>query len=218
MPSADSTDPTGSSATCSLAFVDGTTSTTPINAANAERAREQEDRAPVELFEQPAGHEQAERASRAGEAGPDPDRLGALLGWEHAGDGGERARHHQRGADAHHGTEHDQRARVLRGRAERGRAAEQHQPDDQGEPASVPVAERPGREQQRGERQRVGVDDPLLLGLARAEALGQVGHAVGEHRHAGDDHHERQAHHRQDQRCGCGSRRGPAPARPTATR
>ena len=87
----------------------------------------------------------------------------------------------------------------VRGRGERGRAAEEHEPDDQRAPPAVAVAERAGGQEQRGEGERVRVDDPLLLRLARAEVLGDRGQAVGEHRHSGHDHHQREAHDREDQ-------------------
>ena len=71
------------------------------------------------------------------------------------------------------------------------------------------VTEGAGREQERGEGERVGVDDPLLLRLAGVEAGGEMGEAVGEHRDAGDHHHEREAHHREDRRAvGEGRRHG----------
>jgi hypothetical protein len=38
------------------------------------------------------------------------------------------------------------------------------------QPPPVPVGERPGREDQRGERQCIGVDDPLQPGQPRAQA------------------------------------------------
>ena len=69
---------------------------------------------------------------------------------------------------------------------------------DQRAAAAEPVADRAGGEQQRGEHQGVRVDDPLLRRLAGVEAGGDARHRVGEHRHAGDDHHQGRAHHRQD--------------------
>ena len=72
-------------------------------------------------------------------------------------------------------------------------AAEDADADDQRAPAAVAVAERAGRQQQRGERQRVGVDDPLLLGLARPEVRRQVGQGVRQHGDGRHDHHDREA-------------------------
>ena len=77
-------------------------------------------------------------------------------------------------------------------------AAEDHQADDQRAATTEAVSERAGGQQERGERERVGIDDPLLLRLAGVETGSEVGEAVGEHRDAGDDHHQREAHHRED--------------------
>ena len=77
-------------------------------------------------------------------------------------------------------------------------SAEERDAGDERAAAAEAVAERAGGEQERGERQRVGVDDPLLLRLAGVEVGGDAGERVGEHRHAGDDHHQREAHHRED--------------------
>ena len=46
------------------------------------------------------------------------------------------------------------------------------QSDDERTAAPVAVAERAGREEQRGQGERVGVDDPLLLRLAGVEIDG----------------------------------------------
>ena len=197
MPTAESTEPVGSRPTCSLDLVDGTTRTTPTSAASA-TGGDEEDRAPVEPFEQRARGEDPERSAGAGEAGPDPDRLGALFRREHAGDRRQRARHDQRGADSHQRAVGDECRRVSGRRAERSRRAEDHQADDQRAATTEAVSERAGGQQERRERERVGIDDPLLLRLAGVETGREVGEAVGEHRDAGDDHHQREAHHRED--------------------
>ena len=99
MPTADTIEPRMSSATRSSARVLGTTRIMPTHGDGGERGGEHEDRAPGELLEQRARRQDAEGAAGAGEAGPDADRLGPLLGREHAGDGRQRAGHEQRGAD-----------------------------------------------------------------------------------------------------------------------
>ena len=48
--------------------------------------------------------------------------------------------------------------------------AEHRQPEGQGPPAAEAVAERPGQQQQAGEDQGVGVDDPLQLADAGVRA------------------------------------------------
>ena len=79
------------------------------------------------------------------------------------------------------------------------RAAEDGEADDQRAAPAVAVAEGAGRQQQRGQREPVGVDDPLLLGLARAEARRDRGERVGQHRHRRHHHQDRQAHDREDE-------------------
>ena len=88
--------------------------------ATASAGGDDEDRVPRELLEQRAGREDAERATGAGEAGPDADGLGPLLGREHAGDGGERARHEERGADAGERAQRDELAASSPTVAEQG--------------------------------------------------------------------------------------------------
>ena len=109
IPSTSSADPegrqhradAGRGPTCSSDAVLGTTSDRRrcTTAAASDRGDE-EDRAPPELLEQRARHEDAEGAAGTGEAGPDADRLGALLRREHAGDRRQRAGHEERGAEA----------------------------------------------------------------------------------------------------------------------
>ncbi len=70
------------------------------------------------------------------------------------------------------------------------RRAEQHQPDDHDLPAAEPVAQAARGEQQPGEHQDVGVEDPLGVLRARAQVLGHLGHRDG----------QRHAVHHQDQR------------------
>ena len=172
---------------------------TPMQRERGERGGDDEDRAPRELLEQRARREDAEGAAGAGEAGPDADRLGPLLGREHAGDGRERAGHEQRGADAHERAQRDELVRRVRRTPTAPTAsAEDGGAGDERAAAPEAVAERAGGEQQRGEGEGVGVDDPLLRRLAGVEVGGDARQGVGEHRDAGDDHHQRQAHHGED--------------------
>ena len=58
------------------------------------------------------------------------------------------------------------------------RQAEDRDPGDEGAAAAEPVADRASRKQQRGQRDRVAVDDPLLVGRRRAERGREVGTAT----------------------------------------
>ena len=90
---------------------------------------------------------------------------------------------------------------------ERGGAAEEREPDEQRAPAAVAIAERAGREEERGQGQRVGVDDPLLVRLAGPEVGRDLGERVRQHRHAGHDHDHGQAHHGEDEGAALGAGR-----------
>ena len=78
-------------------------------------------------------------------------------------------------------------------RGERGEP-EQREPDREDRLAPEAVADRARREQQRREHERVGVDDPLQLGLRRAGVAGDLGEGDVEARDRRDDHHQREAH------------------------
>jgi hypothetical protein len=127
-----------------------------------------------------------------------PTAFGALLGREHARDGRQRARHEQRRADAHERAEGDELVGRTRQRRQPGRDAEDGGSRDQRAPAPEAVTERAGGQEQGGEREGVGIHDPLLRRLAGVEVGGDAREGVGEHRHAGHDHHEGQAHHGED--------------------
>ena len=73
-------------------------------------------------------------------------------------------------------------------------------PTSERAPAAVAVAEGAGDEEQRRQRERVGVGHPGEAGLAEAEVLADRGQADGQHRHAGDDEHQGEAHGDQHQR------------------
>ena len=60
--------------------------------------------------------------------------------------------------------------RRLREAAEQRGGREEDQPDREDHPAPEHVGERAGGQQQRGQRQRVGVDHPLQVGEARVQA------------------------------------------------
>jgi hypothetical protein len=87
------------------------------------------------------------------------------------------------------------------GRRERGQAEHDHA-DHQHPAAAEPVADHPEREQQPGERQRVGVDRPLQLALAGAQArrfrLGDRLQRDVQHRVVQHDGHEAENEHAED--------------------
>ncbi len=137
----------------------------------------------------------AHRHADTGEAGPDRDRPRPLVGREHVGQDRQRRRHHERGADAHHRTGPDHRARRARHHREQRRRTEHDQPAVEREPSTVAVTQAAGGEQQAGEHEAVGVDDPLQRARAGVEVAGQrrQRHVEAGVRH--HDHHEADAQH-----------------------
>ncbi len=85
-------------------------------------------------------------------------------------------------------------SRAVAQRRRRAGDAEDGDAEDEGAAAAEPVAERAGREQERGQRDRVPVDDPLGVGGRGAERGGERRNRDRHHRHAGDDEHECQQH------------------------
>ena len=67
-------------------------------------------------------------------------------------------------------------------------------PDDEHPPPADQVGHRAGRQQERRERECVGVDDPLEIGEARAEIALDRGQRDVDDRHVEQQHESRQAH------------------------
>ena len=171
------------------------------HAGNDHRHVDQEDRAPPEVLQQRAAEDRADRHGETDRTGPDPDGPTTLARVEDVGDDRQRHRHDGRAADPHQGAGRDELAGALGVRGEQRRQAEQHQTDHQEALAAGAVAEHPEGEQQPGEDQRVGVDGPLQLALAGAEAVHRVGQrAQGdvEDRVVEDDHEEADHQHPED--------------------
>ena len=110
--------------------------------------------------------------------------------------------HDEGGADAHDRARRDEHARRVGEHADQRPEAEDDEAGLQRALAPEAVAERGGREQQPGEHQAVGVDDPLDVGVGRPDAaLGgrQLQRRQGdvEHGVADDDDDQRGAQHGQ---------------------
>jgi len=61
------------------------------------------------------------------------------------------------------------------------------------------ISQRAEAGQEARHHQRIGVDDPELLGSAGAEITGQAGQRRIEHRHVDDDEKQGAGHHEQDE-------------------
>ncbi|MGX1115148.1 hypothetical protein RKD37_000511 [Streptomyces ambofaciens] len=137
--------------------------------------REDEQQTPVGDVDEEGGEEHAQDAAASGDPRPHADRLAALLLGEGGGDDGEGDRHDHRGSGTagHPGGEHD----LGRGGQSRedARGTEDSQPGDEHGLAAQSVADRAEREQQRGQGERVDVDDPQDRVLGGAELDGHVG-------------------------------------------
>ena len=104
---------------------------------------------------------------------------------------------------------------VLGGVAQRRGGAGDAEDGDAGDEraaAAEPVADRAGREEECGQRDRVAVDDPLLVARRRAERGGEGRDRDGHHRHAGHDQHEGQQHRDEHGGAPAGARSAPARA------
>ncbi len=165
------------------------------NAIDADRDVEEEHALPAEAVDQRAAHDRAEGQRHAAHAGPDADRLGALLGvGERLREDGQRARQQRRGAEALHGAAGDEEVERRRQRRQQRAGREDGQADEEDALAPVEVAERAAGEHEGGEDERVPVDHPLEPGHAGAEVVldagqGHVDDGVVEHGHEEGEAH-----------------------------
>ena len=108
IPMIDSTAPTGSSLASSRVARRRHEEPAGHEGDGDDRDVDEEHRAVPEVAEQPAADQRPEAAGGPGDAGPDGDGLGALLGREDVDDDRQRRRHDQRGGGAHHGAAGDE--------------------------------------------------------------------------------------------------------------
>ena len=131
-------------------------------AGDADRDVDQEDPLPVEAAGEQAADERADRERRADRGAVGGERAGALLrGRERLREQRQRDREHDRGADALDragGVEEDDVGR--QGACTRG-DGEDREADREEAAAAEAVGERAGGQHDAGQRERVGVDDPL---------------------------------------------------------
>ena len=141
-----------------------------------DRHVDEEDRLPADGLHEHAADQRPDGDGAADRRAPEPERRAAVAALIGGGDQRERGREHERAADAL------QRAREV-----------EHQRRDCAKPHSAEAAvkmpspitktlrrpdavgDRAGGQQQRRERERVGVDDPLQVGEARLEVALDVG-------------------------------------------
>jgi hypothetical protein len=157
-----------------------------------ERDVDEQHRAPPEVLEQPAAGDRSDGDAEPGDAGPGGDGPRPLLRvGEQVGDDRQGRRHDEGGAEAEHGSGGDQLLDAARERSGDRGDAEERQSAGQGAASPVAVTEAPGGQQQAGEHQDVGVDDPLEI-AGRGTEVGRE----GRQRHVEDrvvEHDEEQA-------------------------
>ena len=126
-------------------------------------------RPPAERLCQGGTEERTERETASGNAGPDANSHPPLPHREAARDDRQRRRHHQRRPCALEHARGDQQ-RPTRGEPgrERGNAEDGEAPEED-PPVPERVCEPAAGKQQRCERERVGVDDPLEAGQPQPE-------------------------------------------------
>ena len=176
----------------------GTTSTHGDHRDHDDRHVHQEDRPPPEVLEQEPADERADRHAEPRHAGPDADRPAPLARvGEDVRQDRQRGRHDERGAEALHPSQHDQRAGRADHRAAQRSAAEDHQADHEARLAAEPIAGVAADQQQAGEHDRVGVDDPLQLARRHVELAHQRRQGDVDDRAVDADDQQRQAQHAQ---------------------
>ena len=156
----------------------------------------EEDRAPVEVLEQHAAGQRAEGDADAGRARPHRDRLLPLGGvGEGVGDDRQGRREDEGGADAGDSPHGDQPAGGVDEGRRQAAEAEDHEARGQRPSPPEPVAQRAARQQEAGEHDRVGVDDPLQLARRPGDRPAEGRDGDVEDGGVDRDQHERRAQH-----------------------
>ena len=130
---------------------------------HGQRDVEEEDQPPAGQVDEGAAQERADEPGDPGEGGPHPDRRCPVGGAERGLDERQAAGGEQGPADALQRAGGDQLARGLGEPAQQRRRGEPGDAHEEHPPPAVPVTERAAEQDQRGQRQRVAVDDPLQV-------------------------------------------------------
>ena len=178
-----------------------------------DRHRDQQDGAPPEVFHQPAADDRAEGGAAGEAGGPDRHRQPAPVGLrKDVPDQRQRGRHEHGAEQAKPGAAGDQPLRARRERRHgrhRGEARAAH--EQQPAPAD-PVAQAAHRDQESGQDQGIGVDDPEQFDAGGGQAAGDGRQGERErgvvHGHEQDGEHQQGQRHPVTPRCpGPGGRR-----------
>jgi hypothetical protein len=168
---------------------------------DGERHVEQERRSPGDVVYQIAAQNRAESRCDAGETGPRPNGLAAILLSEGRADDRERPRNQQRPADALNRPCGDKVSRCQGEPARHRRHREDSNAEQEDSPPSVMVAEGAADQDQGGQEQRVGRDDPLCVNRTRPQALLYLGQRNVRDRAVYEDHRRADDRGCQNPRC-----------------
>ncbi len=153
---------------------------------------------PARQIDQYGGQVHTQDAATTGDRGPHPDRLRTVIVREGRGDDSQRDRHDHRRADTaeepcreHHFGRRGQACRRT-GRSEQEQTGQQHRL------AAPPIPQGAEWKEQRGQADRVDVDEPQDLGLRGAECDRKVRLRDVQPRHRSNDRHQGDADRNQD--------------------
>ena len=163
-----------------------------------ERDVDREDQPPRDRIDEIAADERADHGRDPGPGRPRADRRAALAGRERGDDERERARGEQRAERALQRAAGDQQLDARRDGAQHRDDAEAGDAEREDAPLAEDVAERAADQDQRAERQQVGVRDPLLPGQPAAEIVANRGQRDVDRR--GVQPGDERAHDRREQR------------------
>ena len=146
--------------------------------------------APGKMINQETAEHRPERRRHRAVTRPRADGLAALVAGERRADDGEAARHQQRPAGALHSTRDDQLLDARCQAAPQRRRREQHHADGEHAPAPEVISRGTAGQEQRPEKKRKRLHDPLRVGHGCAESCLQsrqrdVDHGAVDEDHAG---------------------------------
>ena len=160
---------------------------------DADRDVDEEDPAPPEAVGEEAADEGTAGDRGADRGSPHGKRSEAVGPAVLVTDESERRCEERGAADPLERARHVERRDAPGEAAEERGQREEHDPGDEDQATSVPVGERAGGEDQRGEAERIGVHDPLQARQAGIEALLHVRQRDHDDRDVEQEHERRQA-------------------------
>ncbi len=183
-----------------------------VKHADGQRDVHKKYRPPGNVFDERPADYRTSRRSQSAETRPCADRRPPFVFRESRADNGETARHEQRGAHALDAARDDKLLNVRRQAAPDGRQRKERNTGGIYTFAPVAITERSSRQQQRGKKQRVGLDHPLQVRYGRIKLCLQrrqreIGNTGIDECHAGSE--DGSGKYPRTDRVRTGSRRAP---------